>query len=204
MKTFHLLSIILGVLIILMWNLITIVPPQGSLEASRLSREPEKWSIDVEKGLFPSKTESEIKQNLIIFMETHNNSQYFPVPYMTATGLIMVIFGGIGLWQQNRIKELKTQNHPIDRTSQAQSGHGWRCENNENSNSTHFRSCWSNHWIAPWWSRRLQYFIIDHTRRPRNHPHIYNHFCSSYIANRIDFGAIHCNSNTEQHQVEVT
>lgn len=124
MKTFHLLTIILGVLIILMWNLITIVPPQGSLEATTLSREPEKWSIEVEKGLFPNKTESEIKQNLIIFMETHNNSQYFSVPYMTTIGFIMVVFGGIGLWQQHRIKGLKTQNHPIDRTSQAQSGHG--------------------------------------------------------------------------------
>ncbi|MCC5847403.1 MAG: hypothetical protein JJU29_04840 [Verrucomicrobia bacterium] len=117
MKTLYILSILIGLVIVAMWNLVIVVPPKGSVEAITLAREPSKWKIEILEDSMNFKDENEIKTGLISFIEAHRGSQYFNVPYMTALGAVMIVYGGLGLYQTIRLKHYLNQNHEAKRTS---------------------------------------------------------------------------------------
>jgi len=107
----------IGLMIIVMWNLVTVVPPKGAMEASRLAREPSKWKIEILDDSLSSKDEIEMKAGLIHFIEAHRGSEYYNVPYMTALGAVMIVYGGLGLCQTTRLRKHRSQNHKANRTS---------------------------------------------------------------------------------------
>jgi len=117
MKTIYILSIIIGLFIIAMFNLVTVVPPKGSVEANWLAREPSKWKIEVLEDSMIFKDVNEMKTGLISYIEAHRGSQYFNVPYMTALGAVMIFYGGLGLYQTTRWNNIHSQNHAPNRTS---------------------------------------------------------------------------------------
>jgi len=83
------------------FQLVTIAPPPGSSTAYRLSKEPTKWQILITEENIVLRSEEEMKEGLLTFIESHRGSEYSDVPYGTAVGFILIFFGSLGIYRES-------------------------------------------------------------------------------------------------------
>ena len=115
MKTFYTASIILGLLVLAAFQLVTIAPPPGSNTAYRLSKEPKKWQIQITEENIILGSEEEMKEGILTFIESHRGSEYDDVPYGTAVGFTLIIFGSLGVYRESILnKKLRSDQGDAD------------------------------------------------------------------------------------------
>lgn len=100
MKIFYMASIILGLMTLAVFNLVTIAPAQGSHIAYPLNREPTKWEIEIVEEDFHFRSEEEMKEGILTFMQSNLGNEYDDVTYGTVVGLTFIFFGGMGFYRE--------------------------------------------------------------------------------------------------------
>ncbi|MBN1436720.1 MAG: hypothetical protein JW936_06575 [Sedimentisphaerales bacterium] len=107
MKLFYILILLLGIIMAVVMQFVTIAVPRDAFVASTLSRSPDQWSIQMDESMASHLSHSDVKAELVTALQNRAQFRSEIGKQNMWQGLALIAFSVIGIVRERKIQQLK-------------------------------------------------------------------------------------------------
>jgi hypothetical protein len=110
MKLFYTLTLLLGVMMAIVMQFVSIAIPKDAFTASVLFRSPESWTISMNDALSFQLSHHDVKTELVTALEKRASFRNEIYSQSLWQGLALIVLSFIGLIREKKIDKMKKKN----------------------------------------------------------------------------------------------
>jgi len=107
MKLFYILTLLIGIMMAVVMQFVTIALPRDAFVASTLSRSPDEWSIQMDDGMASRLSHHDVKAELVTALQTRAAFRSEIYKQSLWEGLALIVLSIIGLVRERHMQKLK-------------------------------------------------------------------------------------------------
>lgn len=107
MKLFYTLTVLIGIMMAFVMQLVTIAPPRDAFVASTLSRSPDEWSVQMNESMASRLSHHDVKAELVTALHTRAAFRNEIYKQSLWEGLALIALSVVGLVRERRMQKLK-------------------------------------------------------------------------------------------------